>query len=163
MPGYIHHVTLTTGHVRRSPRSEVGDDVLRTLAPLLDRALTGERVPISAPPAPGVRYSMSGGVQGRCCAVTLWGERGTELAPILTTHVAAHSRCGAGLWRDVHARNSDAGLATDPAQHPPAPWCADLLHVGAALHREALAWTGDWARSVAWCWIEAVAARGSAA
>ena len=35
---YLVHVTLNTGHVRRSPRSEVSDEILVELIPALTRA-----------------------------------------------------------------------------------------------------------------------------
>ena len=35
---YLNHVTLNTGHVRRSPRSEVSDEILVELVPALTRA-----------------------------------------------------------------------------------------------------------------------------
>ena len=38
---YLKHVTLLTGHSRRSPRSEVADEVIERLAPVLSEALTG--------------------------------------------------------------------------------------------------------------------------
>jgi len=34
MPPDLWHLTLTTGHGRRSPRSEVADDVVAMLRPL---------------------------------------------------------------------------------------------------------------------------------
>lgn len=150
---YIHHVTLGTGDVRRSPRSDVADGVVAALRPLLDRALAGEHAPV--PGQPG--YTMTGGVHGRCCMVTVWrvvpDTVGPERVPVLSVGVGAHSRCGAYLWRAMHER-ADLTYATDPARCPPEPWCADRLDVGAAVYREALGWTGDLARCIAWAWIE---------
>lgn len=37
----MNHITLNTGHTRDSPRSEVSDDILKIVAALLTRALTG--------------------------------------------------------------------------------------------------------------------------
>ena len=40
----MEHITKETGHVRQSPRSEVADEVVAYLTPLLREALTGETV-----------------------------------------------------------------------------------------------------------------------
>lgn len=150
---HVLHVTLQTGHTRKSPRSEVADEVVEMLRPLLERALRGERVPI--PGQPG--YTMTGGAQGRCCMVTVSGQvRDTarpEPVPVVSIGVAAHSRCGAYLWRLLHER-ADLRYATDPGRVPPEPWVADRIDVGAALLPEAMHWTGDLSRCLAWTWIE---------
>lgn len=153
---HLHHITLQTGHVRRSPRDEVRDDVVARLQSLIRRALTGEHQPV--PGQPG--YTLTGGVQGRCCALTLWGRTpvsggrvSPQPVPILTVGIAPHSRCGAQLWRHLHAR-TDLRYTTDADHVPPEPWCADRLELGAALDLGALGWTGDLARCLAWAWIE---------
>lgn len=161
---YIEHVTLTTGHTRRSPRSEVSDEVVAMLRPLLDRALRGEHVAIpGAVPA----CTMTGGVHGRCCAVTVWsqdpvsgGTARPQPVPIATVGVAEHSRCGAYLWRHLHeTAQPPQQLATRPDQVPPEPWCAARLEVGAALVPEAMEWLGDLERCIAWTWLEILSGR----
>lgn len=163
---YLYHVTLTSGRVQQSPRSEVGDDVIAMLRPLLTRALRGEDVPV--PHMPG--YTVRGGVHGRCCLVTLFraeaetrGEDGRPLQPpVLSIGVAPHSRCGAYLWRAMHQPLVPQAppLATDPDAVPAEPWCADLIEIGAVLHPLDLSWTGDFSRCVAWTWIEMRGAAG---
>lgn len=147
---WLHHVTLATGHVTRSPRSGVWDETIAALTPLLTRALRGEHVAI--PHLPG--YTITGGVHGRCCAITL-AAQGGEI-PILTVGIAPHNRCGAHLWRHLHDRAAEWRIpaATDRETVPSAPWCLDVLLHGAALYQDAMEWTGDFARSVAWTWIE---------
>ena len=39
MSNYINHVTLTTGHCRRSPRDEVSDETLAILHPWMTGAI----------------------------------------------------------------------------------------------------------------------------
>lgn len=152
---YLQHVTLNTGDIRRSPRSEVANDVVARLRPLVERALTGEHVAV-----PGeAGYTMTGVEQAHCCLVTLWapspmgGTAGPDLIPVLTLGIAARSRCGAYLWRKMHERQ-DLTYATDPDRTPPEPWLAERLDVGAAHHADAMEWTGDFARCAAWTWLE---------
>lgn len=154
---YIHHVTLDSAHVRRSPRSEVADDVVDLLAPLIQRAVTGEHATL---PAPVGGYTLTGGVHGQCCALTVWGpdpvaggRRGDERVPLVTIGIAPHSRCGSVLWRSMH--DDDARwLATSPDHVPPEPWCAVRIEPGAAAASETMAWLGDLERCLAWTWIE---------
>ncbi len=143
---FVRHVTLQTGHTRQSWRHEVDPEVLPLASALLERALAGERVPI--PGADGCE--MTAASAGRCCLVTAW--RGD--APLVTTGIAAHSRCGAELWRRLH----DAPwtpLATAGTARPPEPWCAALLQPGLALHPSAAHWLGDYERVMAWAFLSA--------
>lgn len=150
---YVLHITLTSGHRRRSFRSEVSGHAIGFLRPLLERAIGGERVKI--PKFPG--YTITAAEHGRCLILTLWGDAGEaelEAVPILTTGVAGHSRCGAHLWRILHEPVPGPPLATSAEETPPAPWVADRIEVGVALHMDAMEWTGDFCRSVAWTWLE---------
>ncbi|MDE2888039.1 MAG: hypothetical protein OXR72_07470 [Gemmatimonadota bacterium] len=58
----LNHVTLATGHVRRSRRSDIRSDLLERLRPVLMEALrTGEAVPVPA----SSWYLSASEVQGR--------------------------------------------------------------------------------------------------
>ena len=47
---YLAHLTLTTGHLRKSYREEVGDEAIALLAPwLANSILTGAREPLPGP------------------------------------------------------------------------------------------------------------------
>lgn len=164
MSRYIYHVTMTTGHVRYSPRCEVSDATIERLGPMIDRALTGEHVALPTPSGPG--WTLTGGVDTdrpldrQCCALTLWAPPvGADPVPVLTVGIAVRSRCGVRLWRHLHRSFGAGRLATDAESPPPAPWCADRLEAGALLYPDAMEWTGDLARSLAWAWVEGVAAR----
>ncbi len=139
------HITLTTGDVRRSPRTEVGDDALAIIRPLLFLAIdTHERVPLPHPPG----YSISATAGKSTCLVTLWGAQSEtalpQSVPLLTTGIAAaDGDKSAQLWRML------GGVASPP----PAPWCADRIEFPLA-HMEAYRWTGDYSRCVAWAWLE---------
>ncbi|WP_458789296.1 hypothetical protein [Adonisia turfae] len=149
----VAHVTLTTGHLRQSPRREVADSIVAELRPLIDAIVAGKTVPI-----PGLEgYSISGRSSGedgagRCLSVIVWAER-PEVEPICTIGIAAHSRCGARLWRSLH-EVATLPAATDPGRQPAAPWVAAALQAGLDRHLEAASWLGDFERCLAWTWIE---------
>lgn len=105
---YIHHVTLNTGHVRRSYRTEVSDEAIEACRSLIGSP--GARL------IPGVRgYAL---VQERpltrCLTATVRPVEDHVLGaygpPIVTICVAMHSRCGTARWRWLHA--SGLGLST---------------------------------------------------
>ncbi len=160
---HIHHITLTTGHARRSLREEVGPDIRSGLRPLIERALLGERVllPAGDPPC-----WITGGVEGRCISLTVWGPplsraafpRADEAAPVPLAEVgiAPRARCAPRVWRSLHelARTTGVQVATDPDDPPPAPWVAALLLPGIGIYPEAAHWLGDLERCLAWAWVE---------
>lgn len=144
MARYIEHVTLDTGHARRSPRAEVDNDVVRMLAGWITRALAGESVPV----ADGTRLTAQ--ARGKCLLAEIVD---ADLKPLATIGIGAHSRCGAPLWRELH---TDArATATDPGRPPPEPWVAARLRPDVTTtEHPAVHWLGDFERCLAWAWLE---------
>lgn len=70
--------------------------------------------------------------------------------PLVTFGVAAHSRCGARLWRTMHEGRE---LATSGSPCPPEPWIAVIVHPTSVAAPEAFAWLADFERCVAWAWV----------
>ncbi|HWR36392.1 MAG TPA: hypothetical protein VN622_11035 [Clostridia bacterium] len=142
---YIWHVTLTTGHGRRSPRSEVSDQVVAELENVIDWALHARESVI--PGRPG--YTINITDEGRCMIATIYTPDGM---PLVTIGVAAHSLRGAAVWRMLHETGS-MEYATSPNEVPGEPWCAVRLDVGLPFYPEAAAWLGDFERCLAWAWM----------
>jgi len=147
---YIHHVTLSTGDVRRSPRSEVSDAAIGTAARMLADARYGAHVSISeyadVEPAGCTLWLAD---TTRCPTLVVYGPG--DGAALVMIGIATRSRCGAPLWRRLHA--AAYTLATDPDRCPAEPWCAARLEIGLALYPEAAHWLGDLERCLAWAWI----------
>ena len=146
-PRHLEHVTLNTGHTRRSPRSEAADEVVRGLAAGLDRAIaTKAREPI-----PGFAlFSYSVTALGGAAMVTIW----REAAPVVTFGVAANAKDSAKLWRLLH--QGGAGKhATNPERPPNAPWIGVRMEAGAAsTPRDDLLWLANFERCLGWAFIE---------
>ena len=143
-PRHLEHVTLNTGHTRRSPRSEAADEVVRGLAVGLDRAIaTKAREPI-----PG--FALFSTALGGAAMVTLW----REAAPVVTFGVAADAKDSAKLWRLLH--QGGAGKhATNPERPPAAPWLGVRMEAGAAsTPPDDLLWLANFGRCLAWTFIE---------
>lgn len=106
---------------------------------------------------------MTGGVHGRCCAVTIWtvqelsgGSAEPERVPVVTVGIAGHSRCAAHLWRSLHEDAPEGSqVATTVDDRPPTPWVAARLDIGAALvPASELYWIADLERCLGWAWLE---------
>ncbi|CAL8981524.1 hypothetical protein RHODGE_RHODGE_02851 [Rhodoplanes serenus] len=149
---YVEHVTMTTGDVRRTLRSEVADRDVAVCSALLRRVLSrtvsASTVPI--PRRPG--YSLGGRAAGGCMAATVWAD-GPPSVVIATIGIATRSLCGARLWRDLH-RYGSGPVVTDPAWCPPEPWLAVALERGIVAHVDATDWLGDFERCLAWAFLE---------
>lgn len=142
-PGkYIIHLTLNTGHSRRSYREEVTDDVIA----MLDEWMTagaGSDDPLQVPNCPG--YTMTGEGSRKCAVFTVFARD----TPIATFGIAGHSRCGGQLWKrmieDFGAVNLDM---------PAPPWCVVAVHAALSLCPDANVWLGDFERCMAWWFLE---------
>lgn len=154
---YLHHLTLDTGHARRSWRHEIAPDALAGSRQLLQRALDAggapggsDAVPLPVPPLG--RYSLTATGAGRCLVVTVHAADGGQLEPLATFGVATHSRCGASLWRRLRQGEPDTPT-------PPEPWCAARLQRGLMRDLAAAEWLGDLERCMAWAWLDLQAQR----
>ena len=149
---YLQHVTLTTGHQRRSSLSEITAQTRSLLAPVL-RAALEERALL-----PGVGdYWLTGTAEGRNTSTwTVWA--GSDV--LATIGVARRSRGGAALWRRLCGATVvrvDAGAEVDPEAPPPAPWCGAVVEPAAVQYPAAIDILGDLERCIAWTWLEDVA------
>lgn len=130
----LDHYTIRTGHLRRSPRSEVGDEIITMLRPMLT---PGSHV-IPGFEAYECRTSVHGG--------TLTGTVAKGPAEIATIYVCTDA---AGL---ADAIETTGAKPTKPLS---APACLVDLHPALALASDASSWLGDFERCLAWAWIEA--------
>ena len=147
MTGYIRHVTLMTGHVVRQHRADMDDAAIAALSETLDGVLQGATMPV--PGCPG--YVVNGGHSGYDLWITVWREPWPSTTPIMTMGTALKSRSARGLWHMLHD-TATTPCATDREAVPGAPWQADRIELGAIQHADAMSWTGDFSRCLAWTW-----------
>lgn len=141
---YLWHVTLDTGHGRRSPRSEAKDNAVTAAALDLMDALHDGEAPIALMPG----YKLKATRAGTALICTVF--RGTEF-PLVTFGVVGRARGSAQLWQILHDGRQ---LATHPGDIPSAPWCAVRTEAGLAYDPASADWLGDYERLIAWAWIE---------
>ena len=148
---YIYHIELNTGVNRKSRRHEVNQALMPRIAEILDAAIRADDLGLddgrgASLPIPGFRLSAP--PDGRCLLASVMADDGTVLA---TFGVAAHARCGAGLWRCL----TEIPTPINPIlERPQAPWCAVRLRPGLDIYPSAADWLGDLERCIAWAWLD---------
>lgn len=161
-PNYIEHLTIDTGDQRRSYRTEVADEVVAMLRPLLDRVADGDRVDVPGDVSP--RCTMHG-ARGRNSTLVvtvsaaeqptkvplplqdvLLSVAGVRHIPLVSVGLAPSSRAADEVWHAMTQRTRDD-------RTPSAPWCAVRIYPTLALYPQASAWLGDLERCIAWAWI----------
>jgi hypothetical protein len=132
---YLWHVTLTTGHSRRSPRSEVAGGIVEMIRPLLSGChsvpgcpdLKLRRVPDDLSPGPPV-----------------W-QIDKHDHPVVTFGLAVSEA-------DLNVLTDALGVPAAPVEYP---WLGVVIHSGVVgcTHSELLM-LGDLERCLAWSWLE---------
>ena len=148
MSRYLIHLTLQTGHSRRSPRAEVADHVVTYCRELIDAALAqdGAQIAIQGLPA---GWTLSARSAGRhALLATVWRDD----QPMVTIGVATHSRAGAALWRLLIETAPTPG---QPLDCPAEPWVVARLEPAlVTASRDVIEALGDLERCLGWAWIE---------
>ena len=142
---YIDHLTLNTGHLRRSWRGEVADNVVEHTRDLLADAIQSGGD--AAMPVPGYRLYVEPFGSRRAALCTVY--RGAE--PIATIGIAA--RPARALWGQLIALRHRLAPEAPPLSEPQAPWCAVMVLPAIRDAVDALDWLGDFERCAAWAWI----------
>lgn len=141
---HIEHLTLTTGHTRSSPRSEVADDIVEVLKPLV---ASGAGVLGDTGWSFGVKY---GPAPGSACFIIINGSH-----RIATSYVAWTPEGAAAVWPLAARMAGKTGADTPPSPPGRVPWLAvilmpDVINVSLNIIMEA----GDLERCIAWTVIE---------
>jgi hypothetical protein len=138
----LHHLTLTSGHLRASPRSEVGDDILTLLRPIVQLGsgvISGLHVEITdrSPIVYTLGWDSADSPWVRC---------------VLCIEDVSHQQL---TWQHARALAQLTGCVVTVPE-PPQPWLAVIL-LPHALPGDAERWRmlGDAERCVAWALIEA--------
>jgi hypothetical protein len=148
---YLNHITVSTGHTRRSPRAEVAGETIAVLQAWIKSAVAY----IDPYPLPGPLGARVDGfaaevsvVDGALICVVC---DGTPLRQdLVTIAVAPRSRHAVAAWSAITAiPGAQTGL-----QAPAAPFCAAALHDAYRRQFGGSAWIGDFERCLAWAWIE---------
>lgn len=146
---YLRHVTLTSGHVRDSERSEISDEAIERAREMIEiGARPGKSALLSEV---GPLYRLTAAASRWCCTCVVW-QGDTRL---VTLGIGLHSRCGSALWRHlIQTAQTPIAGSIDRRTPPAEPWLAARLEAGLALYPEASAWLGDLERCLGWAFQE---------
>lgn len=142
---YLAHLTLNTGHMRRSRLHEVEPGALDHTRELLANAIAGDGN--ADMPIPGYRLHAEPFGSRRAALCTVY--RGAE--PIATIGIAA--RPAKALWGQLIALRHHLAPDAPQLDEPPAPWCAVMLLPALREAVDAMDWLGDFERCAAWAWV----------
>ena len=146
---YMWHITLLSGHVRRSWRNEVTEEALEAAEGMLGAAVAGgQDIPI-----PGIHgYYLRG--EASEDTLKLMVVSGALGEPILTIGVAREG--GQVLWRQL-VESGQLPVKSSVHRCPPAPWVAARLEPAisdiSASEPEVIGMLGDLERCLGWAWI----------
>ena len=143
---YLNHITLSTGHTRSSPSTEVSQDTIKALRPWLDACIKHiDDYPLPGPLGARDGFVMSASIKDGALLCHVG-----QSVPLVSFGIAARSRQSGELWAWMCAQYGSA----DALQAPAAPWCAVALRPGYFEQHGMSAWIGDFERCVAWTWLE---------
>lgn len=135
---YINHVTLNTGHARKSYPSEVSKEIYFILNRIYKDSFSKDGAEIMD----GFILKSSDGQEEGIIA-TIYSPEGM---PILTTGIV---NGGSGfMWQ--HLQDSSMLPLPKNLKEPEYPYVADRIEMGAMMNPTALQWTGDFTRCLAW-------------
>jgi hypothetical protein len=144
-PASLEHYTLTTGHTRKSFRSEVRNEALEVLSPFLSSG----RLPL---PPPFHNYECQVTTEGDGLMATVWEQD----RPIVTFGVAPNERVAGIVWEALENGYTGALFqATPPCRPKTVPWCGVII----MFFDPDEGWVADFERCLAWAWIERANAR----
>lgn len=139
----LNHYTLNTGHNRASSRSEVGEDIINDLSPVV-RADGGE--------IHGYYLSISWAQEVGGAVYTF--NRGEM--PLVTCGLATSGAAAAEVWEAVSHMMQQMGWKQAHEMPPHLPWLADVVVAAHPAAAEDLHIMGDASRCVAWTIIERI-------
>ena len=145
---YLYHLTITTGHARKSLRTEISDDALAVCSDLIAALRTAPGTRIEMPGPPG--YEISARIEGRCMSAQIYAVG--EPNPVVRLGIAASERCGSAIWRWLDS-------AVD---QPRAPWLAVTVEPAMMAHMDCSLWLGDFERCLGWAFLDLLEANDDA-
>ncbi len=143
----LAHLTLATGHLRMSPRAEVGPEALAILAPIV-RAGAG-----LVPGMPGVQITIRRPGSGQALIII----HAADGLTYIVAGLAWSQDAADALWPTLIEMVRDAGAAHSVLRRPDhLPWLAVALTPATVmLGREKIGMLGDLERCLAWAILEA--------
>ncbi|ALA55226.1 hypothetical protein CAY60_021285 [Shouchella clausii] len=136
---FISHITLNTGHVRKTYPNEVDKSLFFRLNRIYKESFEKDGAILFD------EYLVKGTKFEGGSILTLYSDDG--LLPILTTASSKHKHTE--LWETLHS-SATVPLATQATNPADGPFIVDRLEIGAMTNMDILKWTGDFSRCMGW-------------
>lgn len=137
---YINHVTLQTGHSRKTYPNEVNKELYFILHALYKDSLKRYVDVLD-------NYIMKSTTEQMGTFITLF-KKGNVPLSILTMCISKSDHFGLA-WKTLH-ESAMLPVKTNPNKPPKLPYIADRLEIGALQCLDAMQWTGDFSRCMRW-------------
>lgn len=147
MTKYLWHVTMQTGSMRKSPRSEVDKRLMKKINALYEKSVD-EKTPLVID---RVKYIIWSTAAPEGYMTTLAGEINGDLVPIWMLGVSLNDYF---IWEVMHQHIVVTPIMTKVEDRPPLPYLVDRLESGYAYFPQAMEWVGDFSRCMAWAALE---------
>lgn len=156
----LNHITLTTGHARWSPASEVSSDFLEELIPVIAECEAKGSAELDTPSGAMRLYRLSTATgRSESPDIALWTIKDGRNFPLVTIALSLNESSGRQVWEDLHRFNEPGNPKQTRGDKPPqGPWLAVIPHMALLLQPAGTthpsAWLGDAERCIAWAWIK---------
>lgn len=136
---YINHITLNSGHLRKTKPNEVDKELYFILNRLYKDSLQKEVEIFNG-------YTIKSIQDQFGVVITVYSKE--DKLPILTTAISKNDTLGL-LWKMMHD-TAALPLTTNKNKPISLPYIADRIEIGAMYHLNATTWTGDFSRCMGW-------------
>lgn len=140
---YINHITINTGHCRKTYPSEISKDIYMTLFRIFRDAQAPNGCDIMENE---FNVKITGDKIGYLCTLFKY-DSGCKV-PVLTSAYSKVDKDGE-LW-DMLFQNMTAPLLVERPEMPELPYIADRIEMGMGLFPGVSSFTGDFSRCMGW-------------
>lgn len=140
----INHYTLNTGNLRVSYPEEVNKDLFFFLKKYINRAKRGKTQLLDGT----YMYIIE---EEDCYVCTLYGKRGNDFVPIISTSGTKDESARTYVWEQMeHMAKAESQGDYTTRVPVTVPYIVDYVHITSVYFFDALTWTGDFARCLGW-------------
>lgn len=134
---YLNHITLNTGHMRKTYPDEVDKKIYFVLKRILRDSLKGEGAEVYP------NFILKTTQAEDATIATVYRDQ----LPILTTTCCKTD--DGSIWRTLH-ESAMTPLKTKANDKLPTPYIADRIEIGYMMYMNELSWAGDFSRCFGW-------------
>lgn len=145
---YINHVTLGTGHARKSYKGEINKELFFKIKRIFEESLDKNGVCLNID---GKNYKIKTTLQQNCGMTTLYRVMPEMDLPLLTNAYSDVDYEAFDLLQSSNMMPTKVKVL-----RPQLPYIVDRIEFGIMLDKEATSWTGDFSKCIGWIAIAGI-------